>query len=141
MTKVITGTLEVPGAVLTYDVHEPETPGEHPPLFIFGSPMAASDFEQLVSHFTDRTVITYDPRGAERSTLTPEGTVTGELHGEDLHHVVEAADSDPSTRSAPAAAQRSPCIGSSSSPRMSARSSRTSRRCPRSSRTARSQSG
>ncbi|GAB2725379.1 alpha/beta fold hydrolase [Nocardioides pakistanensis] len=95
MTKVITGTLEVPGAVLTYDVHEPETPGEHPPLFIFGSPMAASDFEQLVSHFTDRTVITYDPRGAERSTLTPEGTVTGELHGEDLHHVVEAAGLGP----------------------------------------------
>lgn len=95
MTKVITGTLEVPGAVLTYDVHEPETPGEHPPLFIFGSPMAASDFEQLVSHFTDRTVITYDPRGAERSTLTPEGTVTGELHGEDMHRVVEAAGLGP----------------------------------------------
>lgn len=79
MTKVTTGTVEAPGAVLTYDVHEPETSSEHRPLFVFGSPMAASGFEQLISHVTDRTVITYDPRGAERSTLTPDGTVTGEL--------------------------------------------------------------
>ncbi|NGN93958.1 alpha/beta hydrolase [Nocardioides sp. KC13] len=91
MTKVTTGTIEAPGAVLTYDVHEPETPSEHRPLFVFGSPMAASGFEQLIRHFTDRTVITYDPRGAERSTLTPDGTVTGELHGEDMHRVVEAS--------------------------------------------------
>lgn len=95
MTKVTTATVEAPGAVLTYDVHEPETPSEHRPLFIFGSPMAASGFEQLINHFTDRTVITYDPRGAERSTLTPEGTVTGELHGEDMHRVVEAAGLGP----------------------------------------------
>lgn len=95
MTKVITGTVEVPGAVLTYDVREPETPSDHRPLFIFGSPMAASGFEQLISHFTDRTVITYDPRGAERSTLSSEGTVTGELHGEDMHRVVEAAGLGP----------------------------------------------
>lgn len=95
MTKVTTGTIEVPGAVLTYDVHEPETPSEHRPMFVFGSPMAASDFEQLISHFTDRTVITYDPRGAERSTLTPDGTVTGELHGEDMHRVVEATGLGP----------------------------------------------
>jgi pimeloyl-ACP methyl ester carboxylesterase len=95
MTKVITGTVEVPGAVLTYDVHEPEQASEHRPLFIFGSPMAASGFAQLVGHFTDRIVLTYDPRGAERSTLTPGGTVTGELHGEDMHHVVEAAGLGP----------------------------------------------
>jgi pimeloyl-ACP methyl ester carboxylesterase len=95
MSKVTTGTVEVPGAVLTYDVREPETPSEQRPLFIFGSPMAASGFEQLISHFTDRTVITYDPRGAERSTLTPEGTVTGELHGEDMHRVVEATGLGP----------------------------------------------
>jgi pimeloyl-ACP methyl ester carboxylesterase len=95
MTKVITGTVEVPGAVLTYDVRAPEAPSEHRPLFIFGSPMAASGFEQLVGHFPDRTVITYDPRGAERSTLTPEGAVSGELHGEDMHRVVEAAGLGP----------------------------------------------
>lgn len=95
MTKVITGTVEVPGAELTYDVREPETRSKHRPLFIFGSPMAASGFEQLTRHFTDRTVITYDPRGAERSRLRAEGTVTGELHGEDMHRVVEAVGKGP----------------------------------------------
>lgn len=95
MTKTTTRTIEAPGAVLTYDIHEPETPSEHRPLFIFGSPMAASGFEQLISHLTDRTVITYDPRGAERSTLTSKDDVTGELHGEDMHRVVEAAGLGP----------------------------------------------
>lgn len=95
MTKVITATVEVPGAVLTYDVREPEKPSEHLPVFIFGSPMAASGFEQLVSHFSDSTVITYDPRGAERSILTSGGAVTGELHGEDMHRVVEVAGLGP----------------------------------------------
>ncbi|MGN6576602.1 MAG: alpha/beta fold hydrolase [Nocardioides sp.] len=95
MSKMTTGTVEVPGAVLTYDVREPDMSSEHRPLFIFGSPMGASGFEQLVGHFTDRTVITYDPRGAERSTLTPEATVTGELHGEDMHRVVEATGLGP----------------------------------------------
>lgn len=86
-----TRTVDVPGAVLTYDVHEPAIAGEGWPLFILGSPMAASGFTDLVSAFADRTVITYDPRGAERSELSPEGTVTGELHGEDMHRVVAAA--------------------------------------------------
>jgi hypothetical protein len=39
MPEPITHTLDVPDAVLTYDVREPEEPGEHRPLFIFGSPM------------------------------------------------------------------------------------------------------
>ena len=29
--------------------------------------MGASGFGTLVGHFTDRTVVTYDPRGVERS--------------------------------------------------------------------------
>ena len=62
---------QAPGAVLTYDVRAAGDAGRAPPLFILGSPMAASGFEQLVDHFTDRTVITYDPRGAERSTPCP----------------------------------------------------------------------
>ena len=90
MTEPITHTLEVPGAVLTYDVREPEAPGEHRPLFIFGSPMGASGFEQLVRHFGDRTVITYDPRGMERSTRTPASKLTAETHAEDYHRVIEA---------------------------------------------------
>ena len=95
MTDVSTHTLEVPGAVLTYDVRAPAAPSGHCPLFIVGSPMGASGFEQLVGHIADRTVITYDPRGAERSTLAPDGTVTGELHGEDMHRVVEASGLGP----------------------------------------------
>ena len=89
MADVSTRTLEVPGAVLTYDVRQPAARSGHRPLFILGSPMAASGFDQLVGHFTDRTVITYDPRGAERSALAPDGIVTGEIHGEDMHRVVE----------------------------------------------------
>ena len=88
-------TLEVPGAVLTYDVHEPEAPSQHPPLFVFGSPMAASGFAQLVGHLDDRTLITYDPRGAERSRLTADGRVTVEIHAEDLHRIVESTGLGP----------------------------------------------
>jgi pimeloyl-ACP methyl ester carboxylesterase len=91
MTEPITHTVEAPGAVLTYDVREAETPGEHRPLFIFGSPMGASGFEQLVSHFGDRTMITYDPRGMERSTREPDSELTAEVHAEDYHRVIEAA--------------------------------------------------
>jgi pimeloyl-ACP methyl ester carboxylesterase len=90
MSQLATHTLEVPGAVLTYDVREPETPSRHRPLFVFGSPMGASGFAQLVDRLDDRTVITYDPRGAERSQLTADGQVTAELHADDLHRIVEA---------------------------------------------------
>ncbi len=89
MTKPATHTVEVPGAMLTYDVHEPEAPTSKRPLFIFGSPMGASGFDQLVGHFTDRTVITYDPRGMERSTREPDSIVTVEIHADDYHRVVE----------------------------------------------------
>jgi len=90
MTKPTTHTLDVPDAVLTYDVHEPEQPSDHRPVFIFGSPMGASGFAQLVSHFGDRIVITYDPRGMDRSTRTPGSELTAETHAEDYHRVTEA---------------------------------------------------
>ncbi len=90
MSEPTSHTLEVPGGVLTYDVRQPETPSEHPPLFIFGSPMAASGFAQLVGQLDDRTLITYDPRGAERSRLATDGRVTPELHADDLHRIVDA---------------------------------------------------
>jgi hypothetical protein len=76
MTAPTTHTLDVPGARLAYDVREPETPSDRRPLFIFGSPMGASGFEQLVGHFTDRTIITYDPRGMERSIREPGRELT-----------------------------------------------------------------
>jgi pimeloyl-ACP methyl ester carboxylesterase len=91
MAEPITQTVEVPGAVLTYDVREPESTSDHRPLFIFGSPMGASGFEQLASHFGDRTVITYDPRGMERSTRDPGSQLTAQVHADDYHRVIEAA--------------------------------------------------
>lgn len=90
-----THTLEVPGAVLTYDIHQPDQPSEHPPLFVFGSPMGASGFTDLVAQLGDRVVLTYDPRIMERSHLVEGGEVTVEIHGEDLHRVVEAAGFGP----------------------------------------------
>lgn len=90
-----THTLEVPGAVLTYDVRPPSAPSQHRPLFVFGSPMGASGFDQLVEHLADRTVITYDPRGADRSRLAEGGLVTAEGHADDLHRVVEATGLGP----------------------------------------------
>ncbi len=95
MPTTKTYTLDVPGAVLTYDVREPDGPSDHLPLFIFGSPMGASGFEQLVPHFDDRIVITYDPRMMERSHLKEGGEVTYEIHGDDLHRVAEAVGRGP----------------------------------------------
>jgi hypothetical protein len=57
-----TQTLEVPGAVLTYDVRPVES-SKDPTLLLIGSPMGASGFRTLAGHFTDRTVVTHDPRG------------------------------------------------------------------------------
>jgi hypothetical protein len=52
---------------LAYDVHGPlPTADGQPPLFMIGQPMDASGFATLASHFPDRTVITYDPRGHHR---------------------------------------------------------------------------
>ena len=95
MTELTTRTVEVPAATLTYDVHEPEAPTSKRPLFILGSPMGASGFEHLVGHFTDRTVITYDPRGMERSSRDPGSEVTVEVHADDYHRVVEAVGRGP----------------------------------------------
>ena len=94
-THTRTHTLTVPGAVLTYDVREANQPGDHRPLFAFGSPMGASGFEQLVGHLGDRTVITYDPRGMERSTRLPGSELTAETHAEDYHRVIEATGLGP----------------------------------------------
>lgn len=90
-----TNTIELSSATLTYDVHEPDTPSNRRPLFIFGSPMGASGFEQLVGHFGDRTVITYDPRGMERSSRKPGSELTVAVHAEDYHRVVDAVGLGP----------------------------------------------
>ena len=65
-TKLDTRTLKVPGATLTYDVRRNEASTE-PILLLVGQPMAAAGFATLASHFPDRTIVTFDPRGSERS--------------------------------------------------------------------------
>lgn len=95
MSAPITRTIQAPGAVLTFDIHERQAPSDHPPLFIFGSPMGASGFEQLASQFGDRTVITYDPRGMDRSTRESDSGLTAEVHADDYHRVVEASQLGP----------------------------------------------
>ena len=84
-----TGTLEVPGATLTYDVRRNEASAELP-LFLVGSPAGAGGFPTLAGYFTDRTVITYDPRGSERSKAhDPAAPITPDVMAEDLHAIVE----------------------------------------------------
>lgn len=96
MTEPKTCTLEAPGAVLHYDVREGGG-AEHPVLLLIGSPMGAAGFTALAEQFTDRTVVTYDPRGTERSQRTdgqPPGSMPGE-HAEDLHRLIQALDAGP----------------------------------------------
>jgi pimeloyl-ACP methyl ester carboxylesterase len=90
----ITRTLAVPGATLAYDVREAASP--EPPLVLIGSPMGASGFGTLASHFPDRTVVTYDPRGVERSAKDdPATTSTPAQHADDLHRIIEAIGGGP----------------------------------------------
>jgi len=64
-----THMLETAEADIAYDVHGPlPTADGRPPLLMIGQPMGASGFGALASHFPDRTVVTYDPRGLGRST-------------------------------------------------------------------------
>ena len=73
VTEPKTHTLDVPGAVLTYDVRNNDASSQ-PVLLIIGSPMDASGFVTLAGHFTDRTVVTYDPRGAGPGRGTRRGS-------------------------------------------------------------------
>jgi pimeloyl-ACP methyl ester carboxylesterase len=96
MSEPKTYTLEVPGAVLHYDVRDNDGAG-HPVLLLIGSPMGASGFTDLAEQFADRTVVTYDPRGTERSQRTdgqPPGSVPGD-HAEDLRRLIQALDAGP----------------------------------------------
>jgi pimeloyl-ACP methyl ester carboxylesterase len=95
MTEITTHTLEVPGAVLTYDVRPSES-SAHPVLFMIGSPMGAAGFGALAEHFTDRTVVTYDPRMSDRSKRTDGATqTTVEEQADDLHRLIAALNAGP----------------------------------------------
>lgn len=84
----ITRTLETNGAVITYDVR-PNEGSTQPMLLLIGSPMGAGGFATLAGHFADRTVVTYDPRGVERSRRTDGITEnTPEEHADDVARLI-----------------------------------------------------
>ena len=88
LTEPATRTLEVPGAVLSYDVRRGDD-ASAPVLLLIGSPMGAGGFITLAGHFPDRTVVTYDPRGVDRSTKAdPASPSTPEQHADDLSRVI-----------------------------------------------------
>ena len=88
LTQPTTRTLAVPGATLIYDVREGT--GTDVPLFLIGSPMGAGGFGTLAGHFPDRTVVTYDPRGSERSAKDdPMDVSTPDDHGDDVHRIIQ----------------------------------------------------
>jgi pimeloyl-ACP methyl ester carboxylesterase len=89
--------LETPEADIAYDVDGPlPTADGRPPLLMIGQPMTASGFGTLGSHFPDRTVVTYDPRGLGRSTRK-DGRVDNSptVQAEDVHALIEALGAGP----------------------------------------------
>jgi pimeloyl-ACP methyl ester carboxylesterase len=79
-------------ADIAYDVHGPlPTADGRPPLFMIGQPMTASGFGTLASLFSDRTVVTYDPRGLGRSTRR-DGRVDNSptVQANDVHALIRA---------------------------------------------------
>jgi pimeloyl-ACP methyl ester carboxylesterase len=92
-----TRILDTGGADIAYDVHGPlPTADGRPPLVMIGQPMDAGGFATLASHFPDRTVITYDPRGLGRS-LRKDGRDdhTPTVQAGDVHAVIEALGAGP----------------------------------------------
>jgi len=92
-----THRLETDEAGIAYDVHGPlPTADGRPPLFMIGQPMDASGFGALASHFPDRTVVTYDPRGLGRSTRK-DGRVDNAptVQAGDVHAVIGALGAGP----------------------------------------------
>jgi len=97
VSHTTTYMLDTGGAVIAYDVHGPlPTSDGRPPLFMIGQPMCAGGFGTLASHFPDRTVVTYDPRGLGRSTRK-DGRVDNSpaVQASDVHAVVEALGAGP----------------------------------------------
>ena len=96
MPDPVTHTLDVPGATLTYDVRGDLSERDQPVLLLIGSPMGASGFPTLASYFTDRTVVTYDPRGVERSVRADgSGELSPDDHAADLVALIEALAAGP----------------------------------------------
>lgn len=92
-----THTLTTDDATIVYDVHGPlPTVDGQSPLLMIGQPMDATGFATLASYFSDRTVITYDPRGIGRSARH-DGRVdhVPTVQAEDVHALIEALGAGP----------------------------------------------
>jgi pimeloyl-ACP methyl ester carboxylesterase len=92
-----THTLKTADADIAYDVHGPlPTADGRPPLVMIGQPMTAGGFGTLASHFPDRTVVTYDPRGLGRSTRSDgRDDHSPTVQADDVHAVIEALGAGP----------------------------------------------
>jgi pimeloyl-ACP methyl ester carboxylesterase len=92
-----THTLKTAAVDLVYDVRGPlPTVDARRPLLMVGQPMDAGGFATLASHFADRTVVTYDPRGLGRSARK-DGRIdhTPQDQAADLHTLIAALDTGP----------------------------------------------
>src|SRR5262245_35422143 len=92
-----TRTLETAEADIVYDVHGPLPPTDGRPLLVMiGQPTSASGFETLASHFPDRTVVTYDPRGLGRSIRRDDRVDNSPtVQADDVHAVIAALGAGP----------------------------------------------
>lgn len=97
MTRPETRRLDVPGGTLAYDIRGGlnDSTRAAPLLVLAGSPMDASGFATLATYFTDRPVVTYDPRNVGRSVRTDSARIlTPDEHADDLHRLIDALDVD-----------------------------------------------
>lgn len=91
-------SLSVPGVNLEYGVRGAHAVSRDaaPALLMIGSPMEAEGFATLASYFTDRIVITYDPRGTGSSRRTNKDTESTPVqHADDLQRVINDAGAGP----------------------------------------------
>ncbi len=85
--------LEVPGATLRYEVR-----GSGPSLLLIpGGAADSTIFAPIVRHLVDdHTVVTFDPRGIGRSTLTgAPRQVAVETQADDVHRLLRAVGDEP----------------------------------------------
>ncbi|MEE8599933.1 alpha/beta fold hydrolase [Euzebya tangerina] len=87
-TTVAARHLEVPGARIVWDLQPADT-SDQPVLVMVGYPMGAAGFASQVGRFTDRTTITFDPRGIERSSGGPTDQPLVEQNVADLHALLD----------------------------------------------------
>jgi pimeloyl-ACP methyl ester carboxylesterase len=89
--------LKTAEADIAYDVSGPlPSSDRRAPLFMVGQPLTASGFGALASHFPDRTIVTYDPRGLGRSSRRDgRSDHSPTVQANDVHAVIKALGAGP----------------------------------------------